>query len=659
MSEVKTASRIVDELSEILSAREYTDVIDVLRPNMRLPFDFTADAFVKLYKEDKGNFFKHVREAVMKRLEIVHIGFDVRTAFSGLKIEPMGQPAISMQDINPRDNESNIVCFDCQIIAVDKRKSYIKSGTASCGLCGHYEVAECDTDLKLKMPKCINRGCGKAPMEMVQNTIKTDYIQNIWMQEPIETAKHNMPIIFVGKLHGSYVGDVFIGQKKRVTGIFKTVIDPKKNEHDIIIDVICINDLEETEAIKPLDVEVKALKQSSKEPDFINKIVDSYAPSIYGHENIKLTCLLYLASGVPGQKRSEINVALFGDPSMAKSEILKFTSKVAFKSKYTSGKGSSGAGLTIGMVKENDSLIPMAGVLPLHTRGFVCIDEFDKMRTEDRSSMHEVMEQGTCSIAKAGVNLTLEAKCSILAAANPKYGRYDEDLTIADNINIPPALLSRFDILWLITDKVNTLQDVAKAQHILKTFRGDLKTDEVFMSERDMMAYLNYIRELNPTLDDNVSHKIERFYQKMREMSDGEADSLPVGIRQLEAVIRMSQAHAKLFFRTRVIESDVKAVFDLLSESYMSFNKNLTADSAMQSDLTSFSTKKLTKEKAADVVWNACSDGSKNQNVYMVVFVKELVKTEKFDKTDATKWFNQWEKEGVILKNKNGTYRKA
>ena len=108
----------------------------------------------------------------------------------------------------------------------------------------------------------------------------------------------------------------------------------------------------------------------------------------------------------------------------------------------------------------------------------------------------------------------------------------------------------------MITDKVNTLQDVAKAQHILKTFRGDLKTDEVFMSERDMMAYLNYVRELNPTLDDAVSHKIERFYQKMREMSNSEADSLPVGIRQLEAVIRMSQAHAKLFFRTKVIEAD-------------------------------------------------------------------------------------------------------
>ena len=659
MSEMMTESRIVDELSEILSKKEYTDVIDALTPKMSLPFDFTAPEFVELYKKDRSNFFKYVREAVMKRLEIRCIGFDVRTAFAGLKIEPMGQPTIPMQEINPRDNESNIVWFDCQTIAVDKRKSYIKSGTASCDLCGSTDKVECDADLKIKIPKCLNRGCSKQIMQLVQNSIKTDYIQNIWMQEPIETAKHNMPVIFVGKLHGSYVGDVFIGQKKRVTGIFKTVIDPKKNEHDIIIDVICINDLEETEAIKPLDVEVKALKQKSLEPEFINKIVDSFAPSIYGHENIKLTCLLYLASGVPSKKRSEINVALFGDPSMAKSEILKFTSKVAFRSKYTSGKGSSGAGLTIGMVKENDSLIPMAGVLPLHTRGFVCIDEFDKMRPEDRSSMHEVMEQGTCSIAKAGVNLTLEAKCSILAAANPKYGRYDEDLTIADNINIPPALLSRFDILWLITDKVDTIQDVAKAQHILKTFRGQENREDLFMTERDMMAYLNYVREINPTLNDEVAQKIEGFYQKMREMSNSESDSLPVGIRQLEAVIRMSQAHAKLYFRNEVTEDDVKAIFELLGKSYMSFNKQLTVDNAMQSDITSFSTKNLTKEKTADVIWNSLSDGTKNQNVYMVVFTKELVKSEKFDKTDATKWFNRWEQEGVILKNKNGTYRKA
>ena len=655
----KTDSRIIDELVEIFGRVKHTRVIDALRPNMEITFDFSSDEFVDLYTEDKGNFFDHVREAIMRQLEVKHKDFDVRVTYSGLKIKPMGQPAIPMQDINPRDYENSIICFNCQISAMGQRKSYVRSGKVACDICGNTSDVKCDEELKLKLPKCGNRGCEKTPMQLVKNTIKTDYIQDIWMNEPIETSKHSAPVVFLGKVHGSYVGDVFIGQKKRITGIFKTVIDPKKVEYDILIDVVSVDDLDETEITKPTEEEVTKLKEKSKEPDFINNIINSYAPSIYGHEDIKLTCLLYLARGVPSSKRSEINVALFGDPSMAKSEILKFTSKVAYRAKYTSGKGSSGAGLTIGMVKEHDTLVPMAGVLPLHTRGFVQIDEFDKMRTEDRSAMHEVMEQGTCSIAKAGVNLTLEAKCSILAAANPKYGKYDSELTIADNINIPPALLSRFDIIWLITDKVDSIQDIAKAQHILKSFRGVIKSDDVFLNEKELLAYLNYIRDLTPTIDDKVARKIQSFYQKMRDMSKDDTDSLPVGLRQLEAIIRMSQAHAKLFFRNVVTEKDVDVVFKLLASSYISFNKQLTVDTAYQSDIVSYNTKNMTKEKTADFVWNSLSDDTKEQNVYMVLFTKELEKTEKFDKTDATKWFNQWEKEGVILKNKNGTYRKA
>ena len=655
----KTHSRIIDELFEIFGRVKHTEVIDALRPNMEVSFDFSSDEFLDLYIEDKGNFFDHVREAIMRQLEVKHREFDVRVTYSGLKIKPMGQPTISMQDINPRDYENSVICFDCQIIAVGQRKSYIKTGKVSCDICGNTDDVKCDEELKLKTTRCSNRGCSKTPMQLVKNTIKTDYIQDIWFQEPMETSRHSAPVTFMGKLHGSYVGDVFIGQKKRITGIFKTVIDPKKVEYDLIVDVISVDNLDESEIVKPTEDEIKTLKKKSEEPDFLNNIINSYSPNIYGHDDIKLTCLLYLARGVPSSKRSEINVALFGDPSMAKSEILKFTSRVAYKAEYTSGKGSSGAGLTIGMVKEHDSLVPMAGVLPLHTRGFVQIDEFDKMRTEDRSAMHEVMEQGTCSIAKAGVNLTLEAKCSILAAANPKYGRYDSELTIADNINIPPALLSRFDIIWLITDKVDSIQDVAKAQHILKSFRGETDVEKVFLKERELLAYLNYIRDLKPTLGSDVSKKIENFYQKMRSMANNDADSLPVGIRQLEAIIRMSQAHAKLFFREEVTEDDVKAVFDLLGSSYMSFDKELTVDTAYQSDITNYNTKNLTKEKTADVVWAGLSDGTKDQNVYMVLFTKELVKTEKFDQSAATKWFNQWEKEGIILKNKNGTYRKA
>ena len=126
MSEVKTESRIVDELVEIFDRVEHTRVIDALRPNMEISFDFSSEEFVDLYTEDKGNFFDHVREAIMRQLEIKHIGFDVRTTFSGIKVIPQNVPTLSMQEINPREHENNIVCFDCQITAIGARKSYIK-----------------------------------------------------------------------------------------------------------------------------------------------------------------------------------------------------------------------------------------------------------------------------------------------------------------------------------------------------------------------------------------------------------------------------------------------------------------------------------------------------------------------------------------------------
>ena len=219
----------------------------------------------------------------------------------------------------------------------------------------------------------------------------------------------------------------------------------------MIIDVSYIEDLDDVKLVKPTDSELKKLKEDSKEPDFINNVVRSYAPHIYGYSQIKKSLLLQLAGGVNGKRRGDINVLLVGDPSMAKSELLKFGKKITQTSIYTSGKGTSSAGLTIGMVKLSDgTMIAQAGVLPLCSGGFAFIDEFDKMNKLDRSSMHEAMEQQTVSRAVAGTNLTLPAKTSILAAANPKFGKYDPAESLGENINVPPALLSRFDLIWLI-----------------------------------------------------------------------------------------------------------------------------------------------------------------------------------------------------------------
>ncbi|SVE25485.1 uncharacterized protein METZ01_LOCUS478339, partial [marine metagenome] len=183
-----------------------------------------------------------------------------------------------------------------------------------------------------------------------------------------------------------------------------------------------------------------------------------------------------MAGGVEGKKRADINILLAGDPSMAKSVLLVEADKITHKSMYTSGRGASAAGLTIGMIKTSDGrMLAMAGVLPLMSGGIAYIDEFDKMNKDDRSAIHPAMEQQKVTIAKAGTTLTLPAKTSILAASNPKFGRFDSSQTLTDNIDIPPPLLSRFDLIWVIKDEINIAEDLAKANHVLDTFENNNK----------------------------------------------------------------------------------------------------------------------------------------------------------------------------------------
>jgi len=655
--EILTDSALKDRITAVLNARKHTEVIDALRPNSTLTLDISDPDFEDLYLEYQDKFIKQFKESVYDQLEIKHgASMDVRSAFVGLKIRLIGQPTVLMQELKPREHENNILSFDCQITAVDERMSYVKKANMRCQICGHEETVECDQNHHLPLVKCNNRGCGRIPLMADQSSLGTDYVQTIWMQEPLEIAKHNTPISFAGRIYGDLVGDVFIGQKKRVTGVFQTIIDPKKDVHSIRIDVISIEDLEETELIKPTEEEIEVLKKESLKDGYLNKLIGSVAPHIYGMKSEKLAILLHLARGVRGVKRADINVGLWGDPSTAKSELLKFTNKVTQKSILTSGKGSTAAGLTAGMEKQADGRsVLRGGALTLANGGFVQIDEFDKMDTQTTSSMHEAMEQQMISISKVGVSIRLEARCSILAAANPKYGRYDPEIPIGDNIDIPPALLSRFDLMFLVRDIVDSSRDVAKAKHILKVFRGG-ELDKPMLDERELTAFLNYVRDLKPKLNQDMEMKIISFYEKIRSASSGEADTLPIGTRQLEAIVRLSQAHAKLYFRDTVVTEDVDCVFELLKDTYKSFEMDIETGS-YNADITGYSTSSLSKEKTANLLWKQCAgdDGK----VFMVLFKKELCKSDKFDPDTAQKWISNWEREGMILQNPDGTWRKA
>jgi replicative DNA helicase Mcm len=647
-----TDSAVQDKIYTILNYREWVDKLSSVRPNDTITVDISDEKFVDLYISRQGDFIKLFRNAVMIILAQKHLGINVETTFSSLKIKLVSDDEIHMRDINSK-KEGETICFVATVIATDAPKTYIKSANVECPRCFITERVTCSFDRTLPTLLCMNAGCGRSKMDVIKRGVETDDIQTILLQQPLESADNNSPILFYGKLIGDNVGNSFIGQRKKIIGIFRSVIKPKDEEHEVIIDIVSINDLDDTRDILPSPDEKILLLKESKEPEFIEKLIHSYAPDIYGYDDIKLSCLLQLVGGVKTKKRGDINILLVGDPSMAKSELLKYGKSITRKSIYTSGRGSTSAGLTIGMVKLSDGrMVAQAGVLPLCSGGYAFIDEFDKMNKDDRSSMHEAMEQQTVSIAKAGISLTLEAKTSIMAAANPKFGTYDNDLSLMDNINIPSPLLSRFDLIWLIRDTVNVTEDTLKANHILDGFDETEEKKDCRFSTRELSAFINESKKCTPKITKEVRDEIVKIYEKLRQTSDNE---LNVGIRQLEALIRLSMAHAKLRFKEHVGLEDIKAVKNLLINMFDKFGIDLVKANTAQSTLIG-STGKMSKQQLYIHVWEQCKN--KNGCVKTTDFFKRLA-DEGIDDMTRQKLFGEWEKTNQIKAMADGTWKRT
>ncbi|KAJ1018564.1 hypothetical protein NDA16_004846 [Ustilago loliicola] len=492
------------------------------------------------------------------------------------------------------------------VTRVSEVKPFLLVDAYACDVCGAEIFQEVTSRQYMPLTQCNSRRCltnnTRGPLYPQVRASKFVPFQEVKIQEmadqvPVGHIPRTMTIHVYGPLTRAmnpgdvvHVGGIFLpmpysGFKAIRAGLLT----------DTYLDAQHIHQLKKQYTAMQRTPEIAAaIAQLKDDPALYQKLASSIAPEIYGHEDVKKCLLLLLVGGVSktvgdGMKiRGDINVCLMGDPGVAKSQLLKYISKVAPRGVYTTGRGSSGVGLTAAVMRDpvTDEMVLEGGALVLADNGIACIDEFDKMEESDRTAIHEVMEQQTISISKAGITTTLNARTSILAAANPLYGRYNPRVSPVDNINLPAALLSRFDILYLILDTPTRDDDERLAQHVtyvhMHNEHPELEFDVI--PPTLMRHYIALARQKRPVLSKAVSDYVVGAYVQMRSQykeddlshqtnpnstsgSPGSSGTGYISARTLLGIIRLSQALARLRFDDQVSIPDVDEALRLLEVS--------------------------------------------------------------------------------------------
>ncbi|MBM2818654.1 MAG: hypothetical protein HW410_336 [Nitrosarchaeum sp.] len=415
------------------------------------------------------------------------------------------------------------------------------------------------------------------------------------------------------------------------------------------------------EEVSPEDE--KMIKTLSQSPDIYQKLIDSFAPHIQGQSLIKEAILLLIVGSTQrllgdGSKiRGDINVFLVGDPGTAKSEMLKFCARIAPRGLYTSGRGSTAAGLTAAVVRDKTGIMMLeAGAVVLGDQGLVCIDEFDKMKPEDRSALHEVMEQQSASIAKGGIVATLNARTSILAAANPMYGKYDPFKNITENVNLPIPLLTRFDLIFVVRDIPGREKDEKIARHIIElhTPQG---TDKRSVIDVDTLTkYLSYAKRSSPDLTKEAEEKILEYYLQMRNVESEEM--ITVTPRQLEGIIRLSTARARLLMKDKVEEEDAERAIFLIQSMLQDAGVDVNTGKVDLGVLQGRPRSEVSKMQLFMDILKSM-EGDNKVSVEERAFVKELEKTEKFTEEEARNYIRRMLREASIYESKPGHYNRV
>ena len=663
--------RYVEAIDEMMPKNAKYIIIDyndlVLEPEIEIIFsqnpDRLFDAFSRAIKEALQTRFPDYAEKIKDEVRARLINFPLERSLRQITSETIGHiisvsgMVVRASEVKPLAKELVFVCPDDHTTKIIQLKGMdVKMPT----VCDNPTCKHRDFELKPEASKFIDfqiLRLQELPEDLPPGQLP-HYVDVTVRQDLVDNSRPGDRIILTGVVRVEQ--ESIAGVQRGHSGLYRLRIEG--NNIEFLSGRGTKSDRKVArEEVSPEDE--KRIHALSKTPDVYQRLIDSFAPHILGQSLIKEAILLLTVGsnqrklGDGSKIRGDINIFLVGDPGTAKSEMLKFCARIAPRGLYTSGRGSTAAGLTAAIVRDKTGIMMLeAGAVVLGDQGLVCIDEFDKMKPEDRSALHEVMEQQSVSIAKGGIVATLNARTSILAAANPMYGKYDPFKNITENVNLPIPLLTRFDLIFVVRDIPTKEKDEKIARHIIQlhTPQG---TDKKSVIDVDLLTkYLSYARRGVPDLTKEAEEKILDYYLQMRNVES--EDMITVTPRQLEGIIRLATARARILMKDKVEEEDAeRAIFliqSMLQDAGVDVNTGKVDLGVLQGKPRSEVSK---MQLFMDVLKGL--EGDNKVPVEEKVFVQELEKSEKFTQDEARNYIRRMLREASIYESKPGHYNRV
>jgi len=658
----------VAKLKEFLHEKYYTSLVAAANEEKPLVIDykilekFNPDLALILLDEP-AKFFEISEEAV-KQTELPSVGlYSVQIRTANLPY------SVSIRDLRAK-HLAKFVCVEGIVRRASEIRPEILEVVWECPECGEKIIQERLGNIIFRPLSC---ACGnrRGFKEIEKIMIDTRWLT---IEEPFELTEGERPSQVNIVLRSDLVSPegrslTEPGNRLKINGVLKEIPKGKliSAKLDFYLDA---NHVEPTEIglerLKITKEDEKTITELAKTPEIYEMLVDSLAPSLYGLREIKESIILQLFSGVQRilkdrtRFRGEIHILLIGDPASGKSQLLKLVPQIIPRGKYVSGKGVTAAGLTASVTKDEVFMggwVLEAGAIVLANKGLLSIDEFEKMSTDDQVAMHEALEQGSVSIAKASIVASLPAQTSVLAGGNPKLSRFDPYVPIAKQITIPETLLSRFDLKFALKDVPDAETDKRVVDHIVSSRDEAYEASKPKINAEVIRKYIAYAKErCKPELTEEAARVLKRFYLKTRKKAEA-GGAIPITLRQFEALIRLSEASAKIQLSNKVRKEDAMRAIKLMRYSLrqLGFDPETGQIDIDRAEGATTATERSRIKVMIDII-NLLSEKKKEIPVYELI---SEAKKENMEESEAEEIIERLKREGMLFEPNPGFVQKV